>query len=135
MNNADILDQIANGVFEANEAERNALAAGAAALRVDPADIAYLGMGAIQALDEGGKQNGSIISRMGYGQIEFITGMLALCQPAVQKVWEECSENYGGVYAYDVCEPLGMWFVRETVRLRKMPTAMACLATARKYAE
>lgn len=135
MSNADILDRIANGVYEANSAERNALAAGAAALRIDPTDIAYLSMGAIQALDEGGKQNGSIISRMGYGQIEFITGMLALCQPAVQQVWSEYSENYGGVYAYDVCEPLGMWFVRETVRLRKFPAAADVLNTARKYAE
>lgn len=100
----------------------------------DPLDIAYLGMGAIQELDKCERKSGKAIARMGYGQVEFIGEMLAVCLPALIKHQLECTD-YDGCYVYDIVEPLGMWFVHETVRMGKVPTTAMALATARKYAE
>lgn len=100
----------------------------------DPIDIAYLSMGAVQALDEGVGEKGDAVEMMGYSQVEFITAMLAVCGPALIKHQSECTD-YEACYAYDISEPLGMWFVRETVRMGKIPTTEMALATARKYAE
>lgn len=113
----------------------NAIEAFEKATRIDHLDVAYLSMGAITMLDADNRKAGHAISRLGYGQVEFISEMLDLCMPVIVKVWAEVSETYdAGVWVYEVSEPLGMWFVRETVRLRSTPKVEDITAIARKWA-
>ncbi len=132
--NSDILTRITNA-FTPGTVEHDALVAGAAALRNDPMDIAYLSMGALQALDENGKAAYYAINNGGYSQSCMIQEMLTVCHPAIVKHWRETDGEYEGCYLYDVVEPLGMWFIREWHRREKAPTESEALNTARKYAE
>lgn len=135
MKNSDILLRIANGVYEANTNEREALAAGARALDSDPLDIAYLSMGALQALDaDNGKAGAWLNEVAGNPQTETISVMLSACLPAIQRVWAEL-DGYEGVWAYDVVEPLGMWFINEWFRREVAPTEADAKAQARKWAD
>ena len=136
MNNSDILMRIANGCFEGAPHEREACVAGAAALKVDHMEVAYLSMGALQALDkDGGKAYDFLNPHASLGQDGMIQEVLTKCLPAIQTVWAEVKDGWDGVFLYDVVEPLGMWFINEWVRTETPPTEKAALAMARKWAD
>lgn len=101
---------------------------------------AYLGMGALQALDGRDEHNnevGEALNEKGWGQSELIQQMLSSCMPVFAYLLaEHIGEHlkYEGMYMYDVVEPLGMFFIRELHHTDNIPNAMTLLAKARTYA-
>ena len=101
--------------------------------------VAYLSMGALQALDGRDEHNndvGEALNEAGWGQYELIQQMLTSCIPVFLYLLETSKEhaNYEGVYLYDVVEPLGMFFIRELHNTDTIPNAITLLAKARTYA-
>lgn len=72
-------------------------------MAVDPLDIAYIALGAKQALSS---------SRPSHGVGSF-DGELAYVQaciehaPLLAEAWEGCSDTFPGVWCYEVAEPFG----------------------------
>ena len=70
---------------------------------VDPLDIAYIALGAKQALSS---------SRPSHGVGAF-DGELAYVQACIEhaglldEAWERCSDTFPGVWCYEVAEPFG----------------------------
>ena len=138
MNNAKAamtVERIAEYVYPAHTDEHKALKLAVKSLRMDPLDIAYLSMGALQALDaDNGKAYDWLNPHASLGQDGMIAEVLDKCMPAVQQVWDEQEGEYDGMFLYDVVEPLGMWFIREWVRRQNPPSAADCLNQCRKWA-
>lgn len=102
----------------------------------DPMDIAYLSMGALQALDaDGGKAYDWLNPHASLGQDGMIYEVITKCGPAVKAVWNEVKDEWDGVFLYDVVEPLGMWFINEWVRRETPPSEADAKAQARKWAD
>lgn len=127
MNNyeaANIIDRICNGVYEANAPERNALAAGAKALRLDMLTPAFIGIG---ASEEMAKDDDRLYKKLTdlQGQDGVVTDALSVCIQASERAWAEVKEEWGGVWAYEVDEELGRWYVREAASGGKVDTETA----------
>lgn len=77
-------------------------------MTVDDLDVAYIAIGARQALDK---------SAIGYSEMPF-EGELAYIQacidqaPLLGKAWQDCSNEFPGVWCYEVAEPFGQAFGR-----------------------
>lgn len=130
------VERIAEYAYPAHTDEHKALKLAVKSLRMDPLDIAYLSMGALQALDaDGGKAYDWLNPHASLGQDGMIHEVLNNCLPAIQTVWAEVKDEWDGVFLYDVVEPLGMWFINEWVRRETPPSEADCLNQARKWAD
>lgn len=69
---------------------------------IDPLDIAYLALGAKAALEEHLKEKVAITR----GELEYI-GEVIQYAPLLERIYREIEDEWGGVWAYDVCEPVG----------------------------
>lgn len=129
------ITRIRDAVFSTGSIEHAALTNAIEAVKLDQLDIAYLSMGALQELDKDGGKIGDDLNSGGWGQIELISAMLNDCMPPLVYHQREIGDSYDGCYAYDVVEPLGMFWVNELHRTGKRPNHMTLLAKCRKYAE
>ena len=75
----------------------------------DPLDAAYLAIGAARELDRLGKHRALDVAELD------VIALAVEAAPILQKLWEEQGEDWAGVWAYDVAEPLGAWIAREYV--------------------
>jgi hypothetical protein len=74
----------------------------------DPLDAAYLAIGAARAMD---KDNLRPLD----SELDVISVALSFSS-MLQRLWDEFNDGdewKGGVWAYDVCEPLGAYIVKE----------------------
>lgn len=80
----------------------------------DPLDTAYLTIGAYQAL-KALKDTSYVGLTLADGECGLISDMLSACDAALRNAWlqiDATAEGWtGGCWAYDIAEPLGMWWV------------------------
>ena len=74
----------------------------------DPLDLAYVAIGAASAWERVHRVNAA---RYDGGQVEYI----AACTESrildfLQEVYDELADVWGGMWAYDVCEPFGIQY-------------------------
>lgn len=101
----------------------------------DLSDVAYLAKGFGAALQ---KLSGSAYRALsdGYGEQGLIDEMLSRCVPLVSEAWAAVGEDgVGGVWAYEVCEPLGHWWVSAAGWGTKFPTEAATRAEIARLVE
>src|SRR5688500_10081088 len=84
----------------------------------DPLDIAYLAMGADFAWREyvdAHKAHERPEAFEGIGQDEVIAEVISYATE-LREAWEALNDEWaGGVWYYDVSEPLGTWIIREWI--------------------
>ena len=69
---------------------------------IDPLDIAYLALGAKTALEA----RLELVELRGGGEMEYI-GEVIQYAPLLERIYREIEDEWIGVWAYDVCEPVG----------------------------
>lgn len=67
----------------------------------DPIDTAYLAIGAAKAWDAAAAERMPDI-----GQLEYVGEIIAFSKLLADK-WDQCGDEYPGVWAYEVAEPFG----------------------------
>ena len=90
-------------------------------MRYDPTDIAYLAIGA----DAAWRGFGFPIPKAfdGLGQLHVFDDIITAAIPLLAAEWDNMdTDGWGGVWAYEVCEPLGSWIVRSWASEGTMPS-------------
>jgi hypothetical protein len=114
-----------------------ALAAIPAPTNIDPIDTAFLCIGAAEALSKLEEAEHETVSD-GLGMTGVIDNVLDHA-PTLGKLWAELTQDTpgewgGGVYAYDVAEPLGAELIRQWAATGSCPTVAEGLTIARNIA-
>jgi len=86
---------------------------------VDMTDIAYLGIGANEALR--GMSAAEMDFMDGFGH-DGVMGELVSLAPMLHALWLEVQDRWDSAWYYDISEPLGAWFVRQWQATGTQPT-------------
>lgn len=83
----------------------------------DPLDVAYLAIGAKAGLADAPCGTYHALSDALGGELGIISAAVDLF-PMLERLWDEVEGEFDGVWAYEVCEPLGRWYIGELLEGR-----------------
>ncbi|MRI40980.1 hypothetical protein CXF96_08115 [Stenotrophomonas sp. Betaine-02u-21] len=75
-------------------------------MEVDQLDVAYIAIGAKQALDKSGAPYAKVPFQGELGYVQVCIDQAEL----LTRAWRACSEVFPGVWCYEVAEPFGVAF-------------------------
>ncbi|MGB3874155.1 MAG: hypothetical protein WA956_16040 [Stenotrophomonas sp.] len=77
-------------------------------MAIDHLDLAYIAIGAKQALDK----SGAPYSKLPFeGELRYVQACIEQAE-RLGRAWQECSGQFPGVWCYEVAEPFGRAFGR-----------------------
>jgi hypothetical protein len=77
-------------------------------MAIDYLDVAYIAIGAKQALDK----SGAPYSKLPFeGELRYVQACIEQAE-RLGRAWQGCSERFPGVWCYEVAEPFGRAFGR-----------------------
>ena len=73
-------------------------------MAIDPLDIAYIAIGARQALDTAGNEDAGIYAFE--GELDFVQACISQVE-RLDRHWHALADGFPGVWCYEVAEPFG----------------------------